>query len=262
MYKLFTLSNLTKHFTIVNIIVGLISLTIGVLFKFSPLPTLILNFLGVDPSELHQYILAGFLGITIKLGIKGVVEEVVSEYFPRPLVLGMNNENPLGGNHQSNPQNNSQQPGNQQPGAGNSQGNSQQQSNSQESPQDGNRNNRSPSPSPEDIRGRGFSVDPNGRIRVYDPTNVAQRGLFVRFGDPIRLNEGSFQPYASNLAKALEDYKTRVSDREGTYLFINYSPAFTIQDKWFVKEAAQYCGKIQDLDRNSKRVRDCLKRLP
>lgn len=73
---------------------------------------------------------------------------------------------------------------------------------------------------------------------------------------------GSFQPYARNLAKALEYYKTNVTDVTHQHSFIGTSDAFSNRDKWFVRSAAEYDGKTQDLDRNSKRVRNCLKRLP
>lgn len=61
MRNFFYISNFTKHFTIVNIIVALISLTIVGLFKLSSLPTLYLEYIGVNLYELHQYILTGFL---------------------------------------------------------------------------------------------------------------------------------------------------------------------------------------------------------
>jgi len=259
MSNLFSLSNLKKHFTMVNIIVGLISLTIGVLFKFSPLPALFLDFFWLDSSELNKYILAGFSGLTIKLGIKGVVEDIVESFLVKPLKSSMNiadilNPNTPSGNHPGQPS------GNQYPEAGNSQVGSQQGNSQGGSPQENNRNDRSPNPGPDDIRG--FSVDSSGRIRVYDPTNVAQRGLFVLFSNPREITDGSFQPYATNLSKALEYYNTEVTKVTNLHSFLGNSDAFSNNDKKFVKDAAEYMGKTKDLDRNSKPLRKFLKRLP
>lgn len=106
--KFFNLTNFKKHFTIVNIIVALITLSISALFKFSPLPTIVFNFFCVYPTEMHQYLLTGFLAITTRLGIKGIVENVVAEILPKPLYMdnvdNTNSGGSLSGNSQSNPQ--------------------------------------------------------------------------------------------------------------------------------------------------------------
>lgn len=106
--KFFKFNNFKKHFTIVNIIVALITLSISALFKFSPLPTIVFNFFGVDPTEMHQYLLTGFLAITTRLGIKGIVENVVAEILPKPLYMdnvdNTNSGGSLSGNSQSNQQ--------------------------------------------------------------------------------------------------------------------------------------------------------------
>lgn len=266
MFKSFTFSNLKKHFTIVNIIVGLISLTIGVLFRFSPLPTLFLDFCGLDSSELNKYILAGFFGLTVRLGIKGVAEDIIESFLVKPLKMNLGdilNPSTPSENSQGNTQSNPQQPGNQYPDAGGSEGNPQQGS-SQGSPQDNNRYNRSPSPSPEDIKAReGFYVDQYGRISIYDPSNVGRNGMYHQTNDGRRvLINGSFQPYATNLSKALEYYNKEVTNVTANYSFINTSDAFSNNDKRFVRNAAEYMGKTKDLDRNSKPLRKFLKRLP
>lgn len=120
--RFFNWNNIKKHITIVNIIVALITLSISALFKFSPLPIIVLGFFGVDPTEMFQYLLTGFLAITTRLGIKGIVENVVAEIFPKPLYMeNVDNTNSggyLSGNSQSN----------QQGAGGNSQPNSESQS--------------------------------------------------------------------------------------------------------------------------------------
>jgi NADH-ubiquinone oxidoreductase chain 3 len=70
----------TKHFTIVNFVTGMFGIFIACLFKFTPLGTVILTFVGINTMEIYQYILGGFAGLMAKLGIKGFVEDIIERF--------------------------------------------------------------------------------------------------------------------------------------------------------------------------------------
>ena len=78
--KYFSFINLTKCFTLTNIIVGIIGITVGLVFKFTPLGSVILIFCGINPTEVNLYLVAGFTALVTRLGIKGVVEAIFSEW--------------------------------------------------------------------------------------------------------------------------------------------------------------------------------------
>ncbi len=86
--RYFLINNVKKHFTISNIIVGIIGLTVGCLFKFTGLSANILSFLYLDPSIYNQYILSGVATLSVRLGSKGVVEAILPDIFaPKPLTM-------------------------------------------------------------------------------------------------------------------------------------------------------------------------------
>jgi len=100
--RYFSINNVKKHFTLTNIIVGIIGLTVGCLFKFTGLSAGILIFLNLDPSQLNQSILSGFTVLVTKLGIKGVIEAILPDLpkslamdissflYPKPLAMDIN----------------------------------------------------------------------------------------------------------------------------------------------------------------------------
>jgi hypothetical protein len=82
MYLMRFIKNFTKHFTIVNIITALIALSIGTLIRNSEIPVIILKFILKYPTDNDIIIFSGFVTIIIRLGIKGVVEDIISSLFP------------------------------------------------------------------------------------------------------------------------------------------------------------------------------------
>jgi len=88
--RYFSIKNIKKHFTLSNIIVGIIGLSVGCLFKFTGLSAGILNFFNLDPSLLNKYILSGFIVLVTRLGIKGMVEAYFEEIvIAKPLTMGI-----------------------------------------------------------------------------------------------------------------------------------------------------------------------------
>jgi len=73
-------ANISKHFTFINFIVGLISLIIFGSIKHLGLAGIILNFFCIENTEFTQYIVAGFIGLIAKLGVKGLVEEYFKDF--------------------------------------------------------------------------------------------------------------------------------------------------------------------------------------
>ena len=82
MYLMRFIKNFTKHFTIVNIITALIALSVGTLIRNSEIPVIILKFILKYPTDNDIIIFSGFVTIIIRLGIKGVVEDIISPLFP------------------------------------------------------------------------------------------------------------------------------------------------------------------------------------
>jgi len=75
------LLKITKHFTVKNIILGLIIILVGTLLKFIVIPKLLALF-NVTLTEIIGYIVASFIALIIKLGIKDLVEELVDKLMP------------------------------------------------------------------------------------------------------------------------------------------------------------------------------------
>jgi hypothetical protein len=77
------LFNIRKHLTIKNLILGLIIILITTLLKFIGIGKLILALFNlIDPSEAVQYIVSSFIALILRLGIKGIVEELVDQLMP------------------------------------------------------------------------------------------------------------------------------------------------------------------------------------
>lgn len=78
MMKIFSL--IAKHFTWVNIIVGLFVLILVGLIKYSGIVLFLLNFIALDNTEYAEYFITGTIGLAARLGIKGIVEESCSNH--------------------------------------------------------------------------------------------------------------------------------------------------------------------------------------
>lgn len=82
MYLIRFIKNFAKHFTIVNIITALIALIVGTLIRNSEIPVIILKFILKYPTDNDILIFSGFVTIITRLGIKGVVEDIISTLSP------------------------------------------------------------------------------------------------------------------------------------------------------------------------------------
>lgn len=86
--------SLAKHFTIVNIIVGLSTIIIISLVKWFSIAGCILyyisNLIPQDFWNFIEYFIYGLIGLIWRLGIKGIIEDI----FTAPLYLGMD-KNPI-----------------------------------------------------------------------------------------------------------------------------------------------------------------------
>ena len=87
--------NIKKHFTIVNIIVGLSTLFIVFLIKFSGIQYILgylFGYFGLDLVYI-EYFFSGIIALLWRLGIRGIVEEI----FKQPLYMTMDNSNATDG---------------------------------------------------------------------------------------------------------------------------------------------------------------------
>lgn len=219
----------SKYFSFTNIIAGLIAILVGALFKFSSLPYFILEFLHINPNEMNEYIFSGFIVMITRLGIKGVVEEMITPYLE--IIINKININQMNIADLLNPD--SPSPG--QAGDGNHQGNSR-------PGQAGNDNNQGNFQYI--MRQNGFFIAPDGTVTVYDPTNVGSRGLF-RGG---QFSNESSQPYAKNLSKALNEYKGFCIKWNLDYdMDLSKSPHISKQDISFIEEACYHARKDKEV---------------
>ena len=77
----FNIPSVKKYFSLKNVIVGLICVIIMAIVKTLHIPTYILNFFNVEDIEILEYIILGVLGLILRLGIKGVVDEIPTELY-------------------------------------------------------------------------------------------------------------------------------------------------------------------------------------
>ena len=82
MYLIRFIKNFAKYFTIVNIITALIALIVGTLIRNSEIPVIILKFILKYPTDNDIIIFSGFVTIITRLGIKGVVEDIIITLSP------------------------------------------------------------------------------------------------------------------------------------------------------------------------------------
>lgn len=81
----FTLKSLKKHFTVVNIITGITSLIVIFFIKESGLSFWLINLLKDyihNIQDCSEYIIASFIGLICRLGLKGLIEDGFKEIFP------------------------------------------------------------------------------------------------------------------------------------------------------------------------------------
>lgn len=89
-----------KNFTAVNITIGLLSLMVVTLIKYFNIPYYLLDFFNLADTPFKENIIAGFFGLTARLGLKGIIEEGSFTIF---MTMGPNEP----GNTLSNPTSNS-----------------------------------------------------------------------------------------------------------------------------------------------------------
>lgn len=92
---------LGKHFTIINLFIGLSTIIIISIFKWLNMAGYILyyisNIIPQDFFNIFEYFTYGLIGLVWRLGIKGIIEDI----FTAPLYLGMDNnpvDSPVEGN--------------------------------------------------------------------------------------------------------------------------------------------------------------------
>lgn len=267
--KYFKIENIKKHFTIINIIIGILTIVFITILKFSGLPLAILNLFNIDQTDLNEYMLAGFLNILSRLGIKSYLEEFYGKLFniyqKSPVLLGtvitMDN---AGGTNSG--QGSSYQPGNtSQPGSSSQSG-----SNSQpgSSSQTGNTENQPRTRAPkfyvpgssrfakeaDYIIGREFTICENGTYIIHDPLRQGDKGYIdPKTGKPFL----TMQPYFTNFAAALKH------DAEGDCRDFG-GLRFRWNEHIVWHAYAEYQGKIQnkstDVFWNSKTNRHSIRR--
>lgn len=72
---------ITKHLSMVNLIVGILGLITVFLIKYYGIALYIINFFGFANTTFNEYIITGFFGLITRLGLKGIVEEGYTTLF-------------------------------------------------------------------------------------------------------------------------------------------------------------------------------------
>ena len=201
---------ITQHFTITNVTLGFLGLLFSFLFKYSGLPVIFLDYFLEDPTDNHIYLFCGSVAIISKLGLKGVVEDLIRELFPKHLTMDSGNLN-----SESLPQAGSAQPAQPaqpvaQPPANNI----------------GFGNNQIHPDVAWDLhnhQGNGFRVT-NGDITVDNPTNI--RSFFNNQDQPNNSLAG--KEYADRIYRALSYHSTCVQRKAIALPILDNSA-----DAWF-----------------------------
>jgi len=111
--KITFFKSVSKHFTTVNIITGVLSIIAIGTFKYFGISVIILNCINITPTDVREYVVWGFFGLIFKLGIKGIIENYFSELPSNPEFLTMGGPSepyPQGKNNQSTTQEGSSKP--------------------------------------------------------------------------------------------------------------------------------------------------------
>lgn len=72
---------ITKHLSMVNLIVGILGLITVFLIKYYGIALYIINSFGFANTTFNEYIITGFFGLITRLGLKGIVEEGYTTLF-------------------------------------------------------------------------------------------------------------------------------------------------------------------------------------
>ena len=185
--------SIRKNFTIVNIITGVLSIMAIGTFKYFGISVIILEYFGLNPTDVREYIVAGFFGLIFKLGIKGIIENYFSELPSNPEFLTMG-----GGPSEPNPQG----------------------SNNQPAPQERNQTRRVRAkkiPEP-DWTGNEYEIcSVTKYYLIDDPTGIRERGYINKKTGRPYPNQ---QPYINNFAAALDhaaNHKTKLFDGKNLF---------------------------------------------
>jgi F0F1-type ATP synthase membrane subunit c/vacuolar-type H+-ATPase subunit K len=68
-------TKIKKHFTLTNLIIGMVSIVIAAFIKEFGTAQFILNYIGIYNSVFSECLLAGSLGLMVRLGLRGLIEE-------------------------------------------------------------------------------------------------------------------------------------------------------------------------------------------
>jgi hypothetical protein len=68
-------TKIKKHFTLTNLILGMVSIVIAAFIKEFGLAQFIVNYFGIYNSVFSECLVAGSLGLIVRLGLKGLIEE-------------------------------------------------------------------------------------------------------------------------------------------------------------------------------------------
>jgi ATP synthase subunit C len=69
-------SKIKKHFSLTNLITGVVSVVIVAFIKETGLAQIIVNCFGIYNSVFSECLLAGSLGLIVRLGLRGLIEEI------------------------------------------------------------------------------------------------------------------------------------------------------------------------------------------
>lgn len=249
----------TRHFTVLNLILGLLVLIILGLIKHFSIVSFLMAYFGFSESEFNENLVTVALALAVRLGIKGIVEEFISPYIEEMLTSWMKISDLLNPEEDSSSGNGSRPGGSRgnhpvpvnSPGirAGNSQGNLTESSpgNSSGNSQGNNLGNYE-----QTLRERGYYWSGQGSIDIHDPTGVRPRGLCDKNGNLYP----SSQPYATNLANALEAFAPNRSTS------ITSLPQFTNEDQLFLRKMNEYNTYTTNLNRITNKALRSLRNLP
>lgn len=79
--KYITVTNISRHFSITNILSAILGTFVACLIKFTPLGTIFLTALNICPTNMYEYILGSIGGLSFRFAVKGVIEEVIKSFF-------------------------------------------------------------------------------------------------------------------------------------------------------------------------------------
>jgi hypothetical protein len=84
-------TKIKKHFTLTNLILGLVSIVIAAFIKEFGLAQFIANYFGIYNSVFSECLAAGSLGLIVRLGLRGLIEELLECTTPQTMADGGGN---------------------------------------------------------------------------------------------------------------------------------------------------------------------------